>query len=125
MPFVAEQPQAYVGQLVGSGHCVDYVKAAAGCPHTSQWIEGMPVWEAVSLPAGTAIAVFNTAGRYANATDGSSHAAVFLEEDGEGIWVCDQWLGHPVMERLIRSKGGTDPACDDADAYNVIEATEG
>jgi hypothetical protein len=126
MPFVAAQPQAYVGQSVGDGHCVAYVRAAASVPPTSRWIEGEPVWPAEGLPAGTAVATFNAAGRYANATDGSSHACIFLAAGEDGMTVYDQWLKptiHPVAQRFIRSKGGVPPACDDADAYNVIEVT--
>jgi hypothetical protein len=121
MPFVAAQPQAYVGQVVGDGHCVAYVRAAASVPHTSSWIEGEPVWPAEGLPAGTAIATFNAAGRYANATDGSSHAAIFLAAGEDGMSVYDQWVGRPVARRMIYARGGVPPACDDADAYSVIE----
>jgi hypothetical protein len=122
MPFIAARPQAYIGQVVGSGHCVAYVRAAARVPHTSEWIEGAPVWEhADALPTGTAIATFNASGRYANNTDGTSHAAIFNVAADDGIWVFDQWVGHPVSERLISARGGEGLPCDDADAYAVIE----
>jgi hypothetical protein len=126
VPFVAAHPEAYVGLVVGDGHCVAYVRAAANAPHTSLWIEGRPVYEvADTLTPGTAIASFNRDGRYGNATDGSSHAALFVSGDeAGGIAVYDQWRLHPVSRRIIRAKGGKGPAADDADAFAVIEVSE-
>jgi hypothetical protein len=122
VPFVAARPREYEGQVVGNGHCVAYVRAAARVPHTTRWIEGAPVWEtADTLASGTAIATFNASGRYANATDGTSHAAIFIDATEAGIAVYDQWIGHPVARRVIRLKEGDGLPCDDADAYAVIE----
>jgi hypothetical protein len=121
MAFTAERPQQYVGQVVGDGHCVAYVREAATVPHTSEWIEGELVWQAPNIQRGTAIATFAADGRYANATDGSSHAAIFLESDDAGFLVFDQWVGHAVAKRYIRCKGGNGLACDDADRFAVIE----
>jgi hypothetical protein len=124
VPFVAAHPEAYVGLVVGDGHCVAYVRAAADAPHTSLWIEGRPVWEcADTLAPGTAIASFNSDGRYANATDGSSHAAIFMAADDHGLKVLDQWKLHPVAYRVIRAKSGVGLAADDADAFSVIEVS--
>lgn len=122
MAFVATSPGHYLGTVVGDGHCVAFVRAAAAAPHTSQWVVGAAVWETSDeLKPGTAIATFNQHGKYANATDGSSHAAIFIGADDEGMTVYDQWVGHPVEMRVIRAKGGQGKACDDADAYSVIE----
>jgi hypothetical protein len=123
MPFIAENPEEYVGQVVGSGHCVDYAKAVTRLPQTSFWIEGAPVWDQDGLPFGTAVATFNANGCYDNKTDGSSHVAIFIEHDPTtgGFWAFDQWIKHPVSRRLIRAKGGAGQAADDADAYAVIE----
>ena len=128
MPFVAAHPEEYLGTVVGDGHCVAYVRAAANVPATSLWIEGQPVWQTSdSIRRGTAIATFNDNGRYAryaNATDGSSHAAILIEADeAGGISVLDQWKLHPVARRIIRAKGGKGPAADDADRYCVIEVS--
>jgi hypothetical protein len=120
MPFVAKHPERYLGQAVGNGHCVAFVRAAADVPHTSLWVRGDAV-AGVSVPAGTAIATFDHAGRYANRTDGSSHAAIFLVRHGAGINVWDQWLDHPVSQRTIRWKDGAGDAVDDASRYYVIE----
>jgi hypothetical protein len=123
MPFVAVCPEQYFGQIVGSGQCVDFVRTAMnGLPPTNEWFEGRRVWQAGWLASGTAIATFGPDGRYKNQTDGSSHAAIFLDADEKGgITVLDQWINHPVARRVIRAKGGKGPPCDDADAFAVIE----
>ena len=114
-----------MGLVVGDGHCVAFVRAAANAPHTSLWIEGRPVYEVVdTLAPGTAIASFNSDGRHANATDGSSHAAIFIGADDTGFSVYDQWKLHAVALRVIRHKGGNGLACDDADAFSVVEVAE-
>ena len=124
MSFIATQPASYLGTVVGDGHCVAYVRAAANVPPTAQWRAGEPVWRQLdTLDPGTAIATFDPQGQYANNTDGSSHAAIFLGPDVNGFAVYDQWKLHPVARRVIRAKGGVGPACDDADAYQVIEVT--
>jgi hypothetical protein len=126
MPFTAARAEQYIGQFVGSGQCVDFVRAAADAPPTSQWVEGRRVWSAGWLASGTAIATFDDDGRYANATDGTSHAAIFLERADEagGIAVYDQWKLHPVQRRVIRARGGKGTPADDADAYSIVEIAE-
>jgi hypothetical protein len=75
-----------------------------------------------AVPRFTVIATFDDEGRYVNATDGSSHAAIFLEETPRGsIRVIDQWIGKRVSERVIRDKGGQGPAADDASRYFIVE----
>jgi hypothetical protein len=72
---------------------------------------------------GTAIATFSKAGRYENATDGRSHAAILIAVNSDGLLVWDQWVSQPVAQRVIRYRGGTDPkgAVNDGDAFYVIE----
>ena len=117
--FVAEHPEQFEGHVVGNGHCVAFVRSAADALHTAQWRRG-PLVRGGKHPTGTAIATFDVRGRYANETDGSSHAAILLEETEAGLRVMEQWQGQPVHQRTIRPKGGKAPACDDADAYHVI-----
>ncbi len=126
MPFVAAHPEEYLGTVVGDGHCVAFVRAAANVPPTAQWIEGVPVWQMSDVQRGTAIATFNDQGRYANAIDGSSHAAILVEVDEcGGISVLDQWKLHPVARRIVRSRGGKGSPADDADRYCIIEIAGG
>lgn len=119
--FVATRPQRFVGTVTGDGHCVALVRAASGAPHTSAWRRGLSA-RGSQLPTGTAIATFNSAGRYANATDGSSHAAILLAEEEAGLRVIDQWVGQPGFERVIRYQGST-PA-NDGNAFHQIVAEQ-
>jgi hypothetical protein len=103
--YLAAHPEAFEGRVVGAGHCVDFVKAAAGVPRTSAWRKGAPVRGNPDIARGTAIATFEPDGTYTNET--GDHAAIYLYQDGRGIWVYDQWQGRPVGKRLIRFEGGT------------------
>jgi hypothetical protein len=40
-------------------------------------------------------------------SESGSHAAIYLHQDEDGIWVYDQWRGQPVHKRLIRYEGGS------------------
>jgi hypothetical protein len=120
MPFVSTTHDRHHGKVVGTGHCVPFVREVTGAPITTQWRRGDPV-KGSNLAPGTAIATFDRNGRYANAVDGSSHAAVFVREDANGISVVDQWVGQPVHERFIRFRAGAGNAANDADRFYVIE----
>jgi hypothetical protein len=123
MPTVALRHEQHTGRTIGNGHCVAYVREVTGLPPTLWWRRGDPVRDLPPAP-GTAIATFDARGRYANATDGSSHAAIYLFEAPDGIRVLDQWVEHPVSERLIRYRGGVGKPCDDASRYYVIELAD-
>ena len=121
MPSIATAPAASIGQIIGNGHCVAYVRHAAGLGHTSSWRRGQHVLAlGDDCALGTAIATFDANGRYGNHTDGRSHAAVYMGPAPGGIRVIDQWQGHPCAERVIRNKGGG-PAVNDASRYYLIE----
>lgn len=125
MPFIDHEPQLHAGKAMGNGHCVALLQlGGAKVPHTSRWRPGGDVLGNYDLVPGTAIATFDSDGRYGNHTDGRSHAALFLRHDQAGFWVVDQWVGHPVAPRLIRDKQGQGLACDDASRYDVIEAQQ-
>ena len=117
---VASYPESYTGQTVGNGQCVTYVKAVTGAPASSEWSEGQKV-RGANLARGTAIATFQN-GQYQNRTDGSSHAAIYLSQDADGIQVMDQWYGQPVHTRTIRFKGGSGMPVNDGDAFSVVLA---
>lgn len=123
MPFVTDNPEAWLGTVVGSGHCVDYVREAAGAPHTSAWQRGARVRGRLHK-YGTTIATFDADGTYGNHTTGESHAAVFIGHTADGIVVFDQWTGQPVHERIIRFQGGEGDPCNDG-AFYVVEAHAG
>ncbi len=113
MPFVARNPRSYVKTSVGTGQCVAFVQAAAMTGHTSGWRRGTKVKGTVLLE-GTAIATFDESGCYINDTSGKSHAAIYLRQSSDGIFVLDQWITvtaqpdgtklrspHSVAERMI------------------------
>ena len=79
----------YLGTVVGDGHCVALVQICSSVGHTSGWRRGDLVRGSYP-PAACIIATFNEDGRYANATDGSSHAAILLGEEVNGLLVQDQ-----------------------------------
>jgi hypothetical protein len=115
----AERPEAHLGKVVESGHCVAFVRAASGAPHTSLWRRGGN--PRADFVPGLAIATFDPDGTYGNHTDGRSHAAILLGVEASGaLRVMDQWKGQPVHERTIRSKHGVGNAVNDADAYHTI-----
>lgn len=120
MSWIAPDPASYAGKGEGSGHCVAFVQSAAHAPHTSYWRRGVKV-RGNQVATGTAIATFSRDGRYENRTDGASHAAILIAQDGGGLRVWDQWKGHPVSQRTIRWKGGQGTANNDGDAFFVIE----
>ena len=120
MAFIAADPQRYAGQVVGDGHCVAYVRAAASVPHTSAWRRGDPV-RGSNLASGTAIATFHDRGHYENDTTGKSHAAILLAENEDGLLVMDQWVNHPVAQRTLRWRDGQGDAVNDGSRFYAIE----
>ena len=120
--FVASGFTQYLGQSVGSGQCVALVQAAdPSVGLTATWTQGAAVQGNTSLQPGTAIATFNSNGQYANAMDGSSHAAIYLGQNAQGIQVEDQWSGQPASLRTIY---WTDPnssrAANNGSAFYVV-----
>lgn len=121
MPYIAQNPSSYAGQVVGNGQCVAFVQTASGAPVTASWSQGALV-KGNACQVGTAIATFDGDGTYGNHTDGTSHAAIYVSQDAIGIQVWDQWLGQPVHQRTIRFQGGASGVkpVNDGDAFYVI-----
>jgi hypothetical protein len=118
--WIAAAPDSYFGQTVGNGHCVAFVRAASDAPHTSEWRRGENVRAALEVPKGQAIATFDADGRYGNHTDGRSHAAILIARHADGLLVWDQWVLHPVQQRVIRYRGGQGDAVNDGDQFYVV-----
>ena len=62
-PYIAARPEAFEGRVIGEGHCVDFVQAAAGAPRATAWREGAEVRGNPHIARGTAIATFESDGR--------------------------------------------------------------
>lgn len=119
--FVAADYAHYLGRSAGSGQCVALVQAASpDIGSTRNWKCGAPVRGNTELRPGTAIATFNTADRYANATDGSSHAAIYLGQNERGIQVMDQWAGSAAAVRTIPWTNPGGAAANTGTAFHVV-----
>jgi hypothetical protein len=122
MTWSAEHPDDYDGRVVGDGHCVAFVQAAAGAPRTAEWRRGVHVRSNTGNLSHQAIATFDADGRYGNHRDGRSHAAILIARREDGLLVWDQWVGQPVHQRLIRYRAGQGNPVNDGDAFHVITA---
>lgn len=120
MPFVAGDLTPYYGTVVDNGECVRFVQTVTGAPHTSLWRRGVKV-RSGGVATLTAIATFGDDGRYTNANDGNAHAAILLAEHSDGLLCADQWVGHPVAQRVIRFRDGAGDDSNDGDAFWTIE----
>lgn len=121
MSYRCMSPEAYDGRPVGTRQCVEFVKISAGAPYTGAWRKGALVKGNMNIPKGTAIATFDSHGRYPNHAHGN-HAAIYVGQDAYGIWVYDQWVtkGH-VSKRHIDFRGQSGMQSNDGDDYYVIE----
>ena len=114
---------AMIGRSVGSGQCVALVQASQpSVGRTAGWSRGAAVMGNAALAPGTPIATFSTAGRYTNATDGSSHAAIYLGQTAQGMQVLDQWQGSAAAVRTIPWVNPGAPAANTGSAFRVIQA---
>lgn len=108
----------------GKTECVEFVRQAAGAPQTTLWKNGKKVSDAKfgDIARGTAIATFDSSGRYPTDALGK-HAAIYLEHNSQRILVLDQWNDQrEVKQRPIwfnRPKGTK--RSNDADTFYVIE----
>lgn len=122
----------YIKDDNGEAQCVQLVKTAVGAPATAEWRPGMKVTKGANIPPGTVIATF-VDGRYPSGKAkpgetiaGSRHAAIYLGQDENGIWVVDQAnrdkdTGKPVIQkRLIPWEPTSSGRSNDGNAFSVI-----
>jgi hypothetical protein len=115
----------YIGRSTGTGQCVALVRATnPAIGSTSCWVRGAPAQGNGGLRPGTAIATFAPSGRYANATDGSSHTAVYLGQTAHGIQVLDQWAGRPAAVRTIPWRNPGAVAANTGSAFHVVNSVQ-
>lgn len=118
--LICPNAKRFRGQIIGDGHCVSLIKRCTGAPSTMHWRAGSPVL-GNTLEPGSIIATFE-GGRYPNRR--GHHAAIYIEQDENGIWVWDQWVGKAVHKRLIRWRDDSAPASNTAQAYRVVTIDE-
>lgn len=126
MTYVADLSKAngMMGKLISNGQCVTFVHATVTIPTTYAWRKGVKVRGNLFIAPGTVIAVFDAGGRYVSHMGGSSHAAIYLGQDGAEIRVLDQWNDRhrqPVHERPIYFNSGAPEKVDDGNQYYVVE----
>jgi hypothetical protein len=103
----------YMCPFIGkNGECASLVKYLADLAETSTWTNGERVQGSTTIRPGTPIATFNyfPGNKYGELTYGppearggakyKSHAAIYLGQDEDGIWVFDQ--GQPNSPRVHR-----------------------
>ena len=121
LPFVAQSPSSFLGQVIGSGEQPDFCETAAGAPHTALWRRGAQVKGTMNIKPGTVIATFDQDGTFGNRTDGRSNCALYLSQNETGIIALQQWIGHPAAERLIKfGQDHASPANNGDDYFLVI-----
>lgn len=129
MPYLLSVPESAVfGDYLfvnaqGRTECVEFVRQAAGAPHTTQWTRGAKVMDAGigTIPRGTAIATFDESGKYPTDALGR-HAAIYLSHNAAGIVVLDQWNSQgAVKQRTIHLNRPDFPRVDCAKHYYIIE----
>lgn len=114
--YICNNPQSLKGKVVGDGHCVSLIKHCTNIPNTIEWRPGKQVWKN-EIAAGSIIATFKN-NRYPNVT--GHHAAIYIKQDSDGIWVWDQWQGTAVHKRLIRWRDDNAAAANTAQAYRLV-----
>lgn len=81
---------------------------------TTNWKKGARVKENTSIKPDTAIATFNSNGKF------KSHAAIYISQTVTAINVYDQWNSIPLHTRPIEFRGWGYPS-NDGDQFYVIE----
>ena len=130
MAYVAADTDHLVSDLpVGSGECVALVEQATGAPHASSWRKGALVKGNTALAKGTAIATFNAQGKYGNHRHGN-HAAIYLDQDANGLRVIDQWnIRDPKTHQIVTHvsphihtlRFGNRSYSDNGDNFSVVQ----
>jgi hypothetical protein len=115
------------GTTVGDGSPTSFVQEVAKLPRPAEWEKGDKVVSATIRP-GTPIATFNADGVFGGGA--GSHAAIFVTQNSNGIWVYDQYKStagkqRPVDVRFIRNRSGKGTASNDASTYFVVKRPAG
>ena len=96
---VAADPRRWIGgPSVGTGECVPLVQQATGAPSSRLWRPGPVVQGNTAIQPGTAIATFDSNGRY------TGHAAIYLGQNEHGLRVVDQWNNRDREDHIISQK---------------------
>jgi hypothetical protein len=130
MPRILSTPDIYRNRSYpnsqGNTECVEFIKQTLNAPATSLWREREKIrklnpGEKDPNAKGTAIATF-VHGRYPQHGNTGKHAAIYLEQNAEGILVLDQWKAQgKVLPRTIPWVARRPGLSNDGNAFSVIE----
>ena len=126
MPHILLNPEQYIDNdtfvnAKGNHECVEFIVQTLNAPATAVWKEGKKVQGDTTIAKGTAIATFVN-GKYPQTGTSGKHAAIYLSQDANGIWVVDQWNKQGKVEkRQIRFKTTSKSLSNDGTAFSVIE----
>jgi hypothetical protein len=121
MPYIAANPEAYLGKVIGNGTSVAFVQFCANAPTTGVWQQGISAAKSSleQIQKGTVIATM-VDGHYPGNSFGA-HAAIYFGHDSLAVQVIDQRIGEKVAIRNIPLHSfGADPSYD-AESYFVVE----
>jgi hypothetical protein len=115
--------------VIGNGECVTACKKFSGLEgtSTSQWRAGPQVTTDKDIKPGTAIATFDSNGRYPKG-DQPKNSGIYLGRGTNGsIWILDQWPArsgtgqkdHPPQPRELLTDNSRG-ASNNSNAYHVI-----
>ncbi|MBP6563151.1 MAG: BPSL0067 family protein [Neisseriaceae bacterium] len=128
MPFIHPNPDSLEGHaLIGTAECVALLQNTMSVPHTSLWREGAVVFGNPNIQKGTAIATFVN-GRYP--LKGRKHAAIYISQDEDSIYVIDQWRDReavgirPIRVKPTNKDGSHYDPSNNAKAFSVIETQD-
>ncbi|GGO67767.1 BPSL0067 family protein [Bowmanella pacifica] len=125
-PFIYTKVDSLEGKpKVFGGECAGLVQWHTKVGKADTWREGIKVkGNASQISKGTAVATF-VDGRYPNLPHGN-HAALYLSQDGTGIWVMDQWSTKPAISKRkmlfkgLNADGSYKDPSNNGDALSVI-----
>jgi hypothetical protein len=111
--------------IIGNGQCVIACSKFSGVTgDTKRWRAGADVADNGDIKPGTAIATFDSNGRYPSGKDKNS--GIYLGPGTKGsIWILDQWPAHapnpahPPQPREVLNDN-TRGASNNANAYHAI-----
>ena len=108
----------YKGKPLGDGTAASFVQQVAKLPDPADWGKGVAV-KGANLRPGTPIATLKADGFTAGP---GNHAAIYITQNGKGVWVYDQYKTasgeqRPVEARFIRFKNGAGSLSNDGSAY--------
>ncbi|HSD36567.1 MAG TPA: BPSL0067 family protein [Rhodocyclaceae bacterium] len=130
MPHILSNPSIYKSRSFanasGNTECVEFIRQTLNAPPTANWRAGTQISRLAGgvkdpVASGTAIATF-VGGSYPQHGSTGKYAAIYINQNTEGIQVLDQWRAQgQVLPRTIPWKPRRAGLSNDGNAFSVIE----